>query len=339
MTAYEQTLASLRARPKTWLVTGAAGFIGSSLIEALLAANQTVVGFDNLTTGKRENVKLLTALGGSRFTLREGDIRNLDACREACRGVDAILHEAAQVSVPASMEDPVTTHDINTTGFMNVLLAAREQKVRRVVYASSCAVYGDSTRLPLSEDEPTYPLSPYAMSKLANEVYAGSFCRSYGMTAVGLRYFNVFGPRQDPKGVYAAVIPLWASAMIANSEIQIFGDGSTTRDFCYVGNIIQANLLAATAELAPGTHEVLNVAAGGRTSLNQLFELIRSALQADHPHLKSFKAVHRDFRVGDIRHSQADITKAGRILGYSPACTVEQGLHEALAWYRNVGKR
>ena len=339
MTAYEQTLASLRAHPKTWLVTGAAGFIGTSLIEALLAANQTVVGFDNLTTGKRENVKLLTALGGSRFTLWEGDIRNLDACREACRGVDAILHEAAQVSVPASMEDPVTTHDINTTGFMTVLLAAREQKVRRVVYASSCAVYGDSTRLPLSEDEPTNPLSPYAMSKLANEVYAGAFCRSYGMTAVGLRYFNVFGPRQDPKGVYAAVIPLWASAMIANSEIQIFGDGSTTRDFCYVGNVIQANLLAATAELAPGTHEVLNVAAGGRTSLNELFELIRAALKADHPHLNSFKAVYRDFRAGDIRHSQADIAKAARILGYSPACTVEQGLHEALAWYRNVGKR
>jgi len=339
MTAYEQTLATLRTHPKTWLVTGAAGFIGSSLIEALLSANQTVVGFDNLTTGKRENVKLLTALGGSRFSLREGDIRNLDACREACQGVDAILHEAAQVSVPASMEDPVTTHDINTTGFMNVLLAAREQKVRRVVYASSCAVYGDSTRLPLTEDEPAQPLSPYAMSKLANEVYAGAFCRSYAMTAVGLRYFNVFGPRQDPKGVYAAVIPLWASAMIANSEIQIFGDGSTTRDFCYVGNVIQANLLAATVDLEPGTHEVVNVAAGGRTSLNELFELIRSALQPDHPHLKSFKPVHRDFRAGDIRHSQADITKAGCILGYSPACTVEQGLHEALAWYTNAGKR
>ena len=339
MTAYEQTLAALRVHPKTWLVTGAAGFIGSSLIEALLAANQTVVGFDNLATGKSENIKLLTELGGSRFTLREGDIRNLDACREACRGVDAILHEAAQVSVPASMEDPVTTHDINTTGFMNVLLAAREQKVRRVVYASSCAVYGDSTRLPLTEDEPAQPLSPYAMSKLANEVYAGSFCRSYGMTAAGLRYFNVFGPRQDPKGVYAAVIPLWASAMIVNSEIQIFGDGSTTRDFCYVGNVIQANLLAATVGLAPGTHEVVNVAAGGRTTLNELFELIRSALVPDHPHLKSFQPVYRDFRAGDIRHSQADITKAARVLGYNPAFTVEHGLHEALAWYRNAGKR
>lgn len=236
------------------------------------------------------------------------------------------------------MEAPVTTHDINTTGFMNVLLAAREQKVHRVVYASSCAVYGDSTRLPLTEDEPTQPLSPYAMSKLANEVYAGAFCRSYEMTAVGLRYFNVFGPRQDPKGVYAAVIPLWASAMIANSEIQIFGDGSTTRDFCYVGNVIQANLLAATVELAPGKHEVVNVAAGGRTSLNELFELIRSALQPAYPHLKSFKPVYRDFRAGDIRHSQADITKAGRILGYNPACTVEQGLHEALAWYTNAAK-
>jgi len=338
MTAYEQTLATLRAAPKKWLVTGAAGFIGSSLIEALLAANQTVVGIDNFTTGKHENIKLLTALGGSRFTLLEGDIRNRAACREVCRGVDMILHEAAQVSVPASMEDPVATHDINTTGFMNMLLAAREQNVRRVVYASSCAVYGDSTALPLTEDQPARPLSPYAMSKLANEVYAGSFCRSFGMTSVGLRYFNVFGPRQDPKGVYAAVIPLWASAMIANSEIQIFGDGSTTRDFCYVGNVIQANLLAATAELAPGTHDVVNVAAGGRTSLNELFEMIRTALQPGYPHLKSFKAVHREFRPGDIRHSQADITKAAHVLGYRPICTVEQGLHEALAWYTNAAQ-
>ena len=338
MTAYEQTLADLRAAPQKWLVTGAAGFIGSSLAEALLAANQTVVGFDNLTTGKSDNVKLLRSLGGSRFTMVEGDIRRLDACREACCGVDAILHEAAQVSVPASMEDPVTTHEINTTGFMNVLLAAREQKVRRVVYASSCAVYGDSAALPLSEEQPSQPLSPYAMSKLANEIYAGSFCRSYGMTAVGLRYFNVFGPRQNPKGVYAAVIPLWASAMIANSEIQIFGDGSTTRDFCCVGNVIQANLLAATANLTPGMHDVVNVAAGGRTSLNELFELIRSALLPDYPHLKSFKPVYRDFRAGDIRHSQADTSKARRVLGYSPSRSVEQGLHEALAWYRNFRK-
>jgi len=248
VTRYEQTLASLKASPRRWLVTGVAGFIGSSLAEALLGAGQTVVGFDNLTSGKTENLRLLQALGDSRFQLIEGDIRDAKACLAACDGIDVILHQAAQVSVPASMVDPATTHDINTTGFLNVLVAAREHKVGRVVYASSCAVYGDSTALPLSEDQPVQPLSPYAMSKLANEVYAGAFCRSYGMTAVGLRYFNVFGPRQDPNGVYAAVIPLWAAAMIANREIQIFGDGSTTRDFCYIANVVHANLLAATSE-------------------------------------------------------------------------------------------
>lgn len=338
MTRYEQTLASLKASPRRWLVTGVAGFIGSSLAEALLGAGQTVVGFDNLTSGKTENLRLLQALGGSRFQLIEGDIRDAKACLAACDGIDVILHQAAQVSVPASMVDPATTHDINTTGFLNVLVAAREHKVRRVVYASSCAVYGDSTALPLSEDQPVQPLSPYAMSKLANEVYAGAFCRSYGMTAVGLRYFNVFGPRQDPNGVYAAVIPLWAAAMIANREIQIFGDGSTTRDFCYIANVVQANLLAATSEFETGSHEVFNVAAGGRTSLNELFEMIRSELAPAFPHVEDFKPVYRDFRAGDIRHSQAEVAKARRILGYDPVCSVAEGLREALAWYRNAGK-
>src|SRR5436190_1925191 len=214
MTAYEQTLARLTTTPRKWLVTGAAGFIGSHLVEALLASNQTVVGLDNFTTGKRQNLKLFSSSAAGRFTLLEGDIRSPDSCREASRGVDYVLHEAAQVSVPASMEDPATTHDINVTGFLNVLLAARDQKVRRVVYASSCAVYGDSARLPLKEDEAPRPLSPYAASKLTDEIYADSFARSHGLQAIGLRYFNVFGPRQDPKGVYAAVIPQWATAMI-----------------------------------------------------------------------------------------------------------------------------
>lgn len=335
MSAMEQVSSFLKNTRRTWLVTGAAGFIGSSLAEALLSAGQTVVGLDNVTTGKRENLALLAKVGGANWRFLDGDIRDTALCATACAGVDIILHEAAQVSVPASMDDPAATHEANTTGFMNLLLAARAAKVRRVVYASSCAVYGDSTRLPLSEDQPAQPLSPYAASKLANEVYAGAFCRSYGMSAVGLRYFNVFGPRQDPNGVYAAVIPLWLSAMMAGREIQIFGDGSTTRDFCHISNVIQANLLAAMLEMSPGAHEVVNVAAGGRTSLNELFEVLRGLLVAEFPALSTFKPVYRPFRAGDIRHSQADIAKARQLLGYEPGCSVEQGLRNALAWYRN----
>ena len=336
MTLYEQTLANLEATPRKWLVTGAAGFIGSNLVDALLAANQTVVGLDNLTTGRPANWKALASAGGKRFTQIEGDIRSLDTCREACRSVDCILHEAAQVSVPASIDDPVTTHEVNVTGFLNVLMAARENKVRRVVYASSCAIYGDSERLPLTEDQTPRPLSPYASSKLADEIYAESFSRSYGMEMIGLRYFNVFGPRQDPKGVYAAVIPMWASAMIQNTPIQIFGDGSTTRDFCHVANVVQANLLAATVELGVVRHDVVNVAAGGRTSLSELFELLRAKLLPEYPHLQDYKPLHRDFRAGDIRHSHADVSKAQRRLGYIPTHSVERGLQETLAWYRNT---
>ena len=335
MTAYEQTLAHLTASPKKWLVTGAAGFIGSHLVEALVAASQTVVALDNFTTGKRQTLKLFSSSAGGRFTILEGDIRSLATCREACRDVDFVLHQAAQVSVPASMEDPTTTHDINLTGFLNMLLAAREAKVQRVVYASSCAVYGDSPHLPLKEDEPPRPLSPYAASKLANEIYADSFARSHGVQAIGLRYFNVFGPRQDPKGVYAAVIPSWATSMIRGTPIEIFGDGSTTRDFCYIANVVQANLLAATAELKDASHTVVNVAAGARTSLNELFALLRKMLLPDHPHLAAFQPDYRDFRPGDIRHSHADIAKARQFLGYSPSHTVEEGLREALAWYRS----
>ncbi len=333
MTAYEQTLARLAATPKKWLVTGAAGFIGSHLVEALLAANQTVVGLDSFTTGKRQTLKLFSSSG--RFTFLEGDIRSPDSCREASRGVDYVLHEAAQVSVPASMEDPATTHDINVTGFMNVLLAAREQKVRRVVYASSCAVYGNSAHLPLKEDEPPHPLSPYAASKLADEIYADSFARSYGLQSVGLRYFNIFGPRQDPKGVYAAVIPQWATAMIRGTPIEIYGDGSNTRDFCYIANVVQANLLAATVELNEASHAVVNVAAGARTSLNELFALLRTMLLPGCPRLADCQPARRDFRPGDIRHSHADIAKARQLLGYVPSHTVEQGLREALVWYRS----
>jgi len=334
MSTYEQTLAGLKASPKRWLVTGAAGFIGHNLVQTLLAAGQTVVGLDNLTTGRQANLKAIGSEFSKRFSFVEGDIRSLDTCREACRDVDYVLNQAAQVSVPASIDDPAATHDINVTGFLNMLTAARERKVRRVIYASSCAVYGDSTRLPLTEDQPPRPLSPYAASKLANEAYAEAFSQSCDLEAIGLRYFNVFGPGQDPKGHYAAVIPLWATAMIQNQPIQIFGDGSTTRDFCYIANVVHANLLAATVPLNDVRHQVVNVAAGGRTSLNELFEMIRGALLPDCPHLKSYRPAYKDFRAGDIRHSQADITKARQFLGYAPTRPVEAGLRETLAWYR-----
>jgi UDP-N-acetylglucosamine 4-epimerase len=340
MSGYEKILEDLRSEPRRWLVTGAGGFIGSNLMEALLRANQWVVGLDNFSTGRRDNYgRALEACGHDavqRARLIEGDIRSFDTCRDACRDMDIVLHEAAQVSVPASLEDPVATHEINATGFLNVLRAAREGKVRRVVYASSCAVYGDSTRLPLTEDQPVQPLSPYAASKLANEAYAASFSRSYGLELVGLRYFNVFGPRQDPHGAYAAVIPLWTAAMIRNQPARIFGDGSTTRDFCHVANVVQANLLAATASLNASGHEVFNVAVSDRTSLGELFEMLRVSLLPDFPHLKSFRAIHEDFRPGDIRHSQADISKAQRLLGYAPTHSIAQGLQETLAWYKNT---
>ena len=340
MSSSARVLEDLRSKPRRWLVTGAGGFIGSNLAEALIRAGQSVVGLDDFSTGQRENYqKILAACGagaGKQFTLVEGDIRSYDTCLEACRDVDLVLHEAAQVSVPASLEDPATTHEINVTGFLNILRAAHGRKVSRVVYASSCAVYGDSTRLPLTEDLPAQPLSPYAASKLANEAYAEAFSRSFGMETVGLRYFNVFGPRQDPRGAYAAVIPLWTAAMIQNQPVRIFGDGSTTRDFCHVANVVQMNLLAATAALGASHHEVFNVAVNDRTSLGELFEMLRVALLPDHPRLKSFRAIHEDFRPGDIRHSQADISKARRLLGYAPTHSVARGLQETLAWYKNT---
>ena len=342
MSQYEQALDQLRTHPQRWLITGAAGFIGSNLVEALLAANQIVVGLDNCTTGRRINLELAVRAAGAgaakRFEFVEGDIRSQDLCRKVCRNADVILHQAAQVSVPASVTDPTATHEINVTGFLNVLLAGREAGVKRVVYASSCAVYGDSTNLPLAEEEPPRPLSPYAASKLANEGYAAALAHITGLEAVGLRYFNVFGPRQDPKGVYAAVIPLWTSAMIQREPVRIFGDGSTSRDFCPVPNVVQANLLAATAPLGPGRHEVVNVAVGARTSLNDLFETIRARLQTDYPHLRGFQPVYEPFRAGDIRHSHARIDKARQLFGYTPSLSVQQGLTETLAWFRTAEK-
>jgi UDP-N-acetylglucosamine 4-epimerase len=338
---YEQVLAGMRAQPKRWLVTGVAGFIGSNLLETLLAHGQFVVGLDNFTTGRRLNLEaVLTAAGpdgAARFHLLEGDLRSPEILLQAAQGVEVILHQAAQVSVPASMEDPLTTHEINVTGFLNLLRAAQREGVRRVVYASSCAVYGDSIELPLHEGLLPRPLSPYASSKLADEAYASALAPAAGLDALGLRYFNVFGPRQDPKGVYAAVIPLWLAAMRRGDLVQIFGDGSTTRDFCPIANVVQANLLAAHAPLGPGRHEVVNVALGGQTSLNGLFEMLRARLEKRCPHLAGFRPVYREFRAGDIRHSHASIAKAGSVLGYVPTQSFTDGLEATLAWFERAG--
>jgi UDP-N-acetylglucosamine 4-epimerase len=339
--ARPEALAALRAAPRRWLITGVTGFIGSHLLEHLLAAGQTVVGLDSGATGKRSNADAALAAAGkgaaARFTLLEGDIRSLDACRRACQDVDVVLHQAAQVSVPASLTDPATTLDINVTGFTNLLRAAVDAKVRRVIYASSCAIYGDSPQLPLSEEQPGRPLSPYAASKLVDELIAGAFATAGSLEAVGLRYFNVYGPRQDPKGVYAAVIPLWIASMIRNAPVRIFGDGSTTRDFCHIANVVQANVLAATASLGASGHEVVNVAVGGRTSLNDLFASIRRELLPACPHLQGFAPIYEDFRPGDIRHSHASIAKAQRLLGYAPTHPLEVGLKETIDWFRKQG--
>lgn len=324
-------LSGLRA---TWLVTGAAGFIGSNLAEALLRAGQHVVGLDNFATGHRYNLEELQRLlpqdYDTRFRLIEGDIRDRNACEEAVRGVDYVLHQAALGSVPRSLEDPLTSHDVNVTGFLNILDAARREAVKRFVYAVSSSTYGDSEQLPKREDRIGAPLSPYAATKLADEIYASVYDKAYGFKAIGLRYFNVFGPRQDPNGAYAAVIPKWTAAMIRNERVTIYGDGQTSRDFCYVANAVQANILAALAdESAQG--QVYNVALGERTTLLELFDLIKDTLGSRvHYALEPSMA---DFRKGDVRHSLADVSKAKRLLGYEPTHGVSQGLADAMPWY------
>lgn len=327
----------LKGAPKAWLVTGAAGFIGSHLLEKLLRLDQRVVGLDNFSTGSRANLEQVQALvsreqwRGLRFV--EGDIVEPGTCEAACAGVDFVLHQAALGSVPRSLEDPLATHQANVTGSLNVLAAARAAGVKRLVYASSSAVYGDSPSLPKVEDEIGRPLSPYAATKLMNELYAGVFGRCYGLSSIGLRYFNVFGPRQDPEGPYAAVIPRWIAALLHRTPVQINGDGQTSRDFCYVTNVVQANLLAATTERIEAVNQVYNIAVGGQTTLNQLLALITAALRKQQPDLPQQAPVHRDFRPGDVRHSLADIGKAQRLLGYAPAHRISEGLDLAMAWY------
>jgi UDP-N-acetylglucosamine 4-epimerase len=317
--------------PTTWLVTGAAGFIGSHLVEALLRAGHTVRGLDNFATGKHQNIAAFKS--SKRFQLFEGDICDPAACGRAASGASIVLHQAAIGSVPLSVLEPGKTHASNVTGFLNMLIAARDAGARRFVYASSSAVYGDEPGLPKVEERIGRPLSPYAASKLMNEIYADVFARSYGMETVGLRYFNVFGPRQDPAGAYAAVIPAWIASLIRDEPVRVNGDGETSRDFCHVANVVQANLAASSTTNPDALNQVYNIAVGERTTLNELYALLKNGLGKRFPHVHNASPIFQDFRPGDIRHSLADISKARRLLDYKPTLTVAQGLDEALNWY------
>lgn len=338
MSVYDKLRLELRAAPRTWLVTGVAGFIGSNLLESLLKLEQRVVGLDNFSTGRQNNLEEVQAAVSQaqweRFRLMTGDISDFAVCQRACLGADLVLHQAALGSVPGSMADPLGCHRSNVTGFLNLLLAAREAKVRRLVYASSSAIYGDEPALPAVEGKVGTPLSPYAASKAINEVYAAAFTRAYGFPSIGLRYFNVFGPRQDPDGAYAAVIPMWVAALLAAQTVYINGDGETSRDFCYIENVVQANLLAATTTNAEAINQPYNIALGERTTLNELFQLLHGALRRQGVALSGQKPIYRDFRPGDVRHSLADISKARRLLGYAPTHRLEAGLELAMDWYR-----
>ena len=351
---YDQLKSRLATEPHTWLITGVAGFIGSNLLETLLKLNQRVVGLDNFATGHQRNLDevqpLVTPAQWANFNFINGDIRNLDDCRRAMhftpslRGnevdaaiqrysVDYVLHQAALGSVPRSVENPIATNETNIDGFLNMLVAARDAKVKRFVYAASSSTYGDHPDLPKVEDKIGKPLSPYAVTKLVNELYADVFARTYGFNTIGLRYFNVFGPRQDPNGAYAAVIPKWIASMIKGEPIYINGDGETSRDFCFIENVRQINLLAATSENPEATNQVYNVAVGDRTTLNQLYEQLNLNLLPSYPHLQGAKPMYRDFRAGDVRHSLADISKAATLLGYQPTHRISEGLKVNIAWY------
>ncbi|HGS5287773.1 TPA: NAD-dependent epimerase/dehydratase family protein [Vibrio parahaemolyticus] len=335
MTKYEQIQQELVESPKTWLVTGVAGFIGSNLLEKLLKLDQTVVGLDNFATGHQHNLDevkgLVSEAQWDRFTFIEGDIREPQACQQAVKGVDYVLHQAALGSVPRSIADPLTTNAANITGFLNMLDAAKEEGVSSFTYAASSSTYGDHPALPKVEENIGNPLSPYAVTKYVNELYAGVYARTYGFKTIGLRYFNVFGRRQDPNGAYAAVIPKWTAAMINGEDVYINGDGETSRDFCYIDNVVQMNLLAATAK-EDAKDEVYNVAVGDRTTLNELYYAIKNALN-DNGVLVDAEPKYRDFRAGDVRHSQADISKAQVRLEYMRPEHILGGLVESMPWY------
>ena len=330
MKTYEEQLERIKAHPRTWLVTGAAGFIGSHLVENLLRLGQKVVGLDNFSTGKKENVALLRH---AHYRFIEGDIRSLETCMQACRSVELVLHQAALGSVPRSIDDPLSSHDTNVSGFLNMLLAARDTGVARMVYASSSATYGDHPALPKVEAVIGRAASPYGLTKHVNELYAGVFSACYGFDSIGLRYFNVFGPRQDPNGAYAAVIPAFISGLLLNKPVYINGDGTASRDFCFIENVVQANLLAATVEDRAAVNQVYNVAYGEQTTLLQLFELARGIAAKRVPAAAGARPTFREPRRGDLPYSQADITKAQTLLGYLPRYRVPQGLEKTVEWY------
>lgn len=337
---YQKLKNCLSEDPHRWLVTGVAGFIGSNILEELLSLGQIVIGLDNFSTGNKDNLlevkKSVGKENWSKFTFIEGDICNFSDCIKAVKGVDYVLHQAALGSVPRSIVDPLATNAANINGFLNILEASRCERVKSFTYAASSSTYGDSSTLPKVEDSIGNPLSPYAVTKLVNEIYAGVYSTTYNFKCVGLRYFNVFGPRQDPNGAYAAVIPSWTKALIENQEVMVNGDGSTSRDFCYVSNVVQINLLAAVTQDKFKNH-VYNVAIGQRTNLDELLDLIRTSL-SHHGINSSSNICYKEFRAGDVRHSQADITKAVKFLGYTPSHTISQGLEEAMPWYINLVK-
>ena len=336
MSKFKNVSIKLIDEPKKWLITGVAGFIGSNLLETLLKLDQNVVGLDNFATGHYYNLdevqSLVTPEQWGRFQFYEGDICNLEDCQKACSGVDYVLHQAALGSVPRSIADPITTNAANITGFLNMLTAARDAKVKSFTYAASSSTYGDHPALPKVEENIGKPLSPYAVTKYVNELYAEVFARTYGFKAIGLRYFNVFGKRQDPNGAYAAVIPKWIAAMIAGDDVFINGDGETSRDFCFIENTVQANILAATTQNDEAKNQVYNVAVGDRTTLNDLFNAIKAALN-ENGVTYTKEPVYRDFRAGDVRHSQASVEKIEKLLSYQSTHKINEGINLAIVWY------
>ena len=348
MDTYTQLIEHLKVNQYKWLITGVSGFIGSNLLEALLKLNQKVIGLDSFITGSKQNLSEVEGIIGSaqwsQFRFIEGDIRDLETCNNATEGVNFVLHQAALGSVPRSLENPIGSNEANISGFLNMLWSSKNSKVDSFTYAASSSTYGDHTSLPKVEDQIGKPLSPYAVTKYVNELYADVFKTSYDFNSIGLRYFNVFGKRQDPNGAYAAVIPKWIGSMVTGDDVFINGDGETSRDFCFIDNVVQANLLAAlSGRIAfngisakkEATNQIYNIAVGGRTTLNDVYQILRDNLSKHFSHLEGSLPVYRDFRAGDVRHSQADITKAKTLLGYNPSHTAKEGLNEAMDWYIN----